>query len=297
MEASAFPISGEEQALEKRPKDKRPRGPLDGGSKWARWALRYSVLFYLAALLIIPVIMIFIRTFEDGFIESFEAVTSEAGLHALKLTIITVLIAVPINTVFGVLTAIVLVRQKFRGKAFLNALIDIPFAISPVVIGLALILLYGPRDGFVGEWFFENGIQIIFSTPGIVLACIFVSLPFVVREVVPVLREIGDEQEQAATTLGAGPWQTFWRVTLPAIRWGVTYGVVLSTARVLGEFGAVSVVSGRISGQTETLPLFVRKQFEVFNQGGGYAAAMVLAALALLTLLLMNLINKKEERV
>ena len=254
MEASAFPISGEEQALEKRPKDKRPRGPLDGGSKWARWALRYSVLFYLAALLIIPVIMIFIRTFEDGFIESFEAVTSEAGLHALKLTIITVLIAVPINTVFGVLTAIVLVRQKFRGKAFLNALIDIPFAISPVVIGLALILLYGPRDGFVGEWFFENGIQIIFSTPGIVLACIFVSLPFVVREVVPVLREIGDEQEQAATTLGAGPWQTFWRVTLPSIRWGVTYGVVLSTARVLGEFGAVSVVSGRISGQTETLP-------------------------------------------
>ena len=297
MEASAFPISGEEQGLEKRPKDKRPKGPLDGGSKWARWALRYSVLFYLAALLIIPVIMIFVRTFEDGFIESFDAVTSEAGLHALKLTIITVLIAVPINTVFGVLTALVLVRQKFRGKAFLNALIDIPFAISPVVIGLALILLYGPRDGFVGEWFFEQGIQIIFSTPGIVLACIFVSLPFVVREVVPVLREIGDEQEQAATTLGAGPWQTFWRVTLPSIRWGVTYGVVLSTARVLGEFGAVSVVSGRISGQTETLPLFVRKQFEVFNQGGGYAAAMVLAALALLTLLLMNLINKKDERV
>src|SRR6185503_10650052 len=225
-------------------------------------------------------IMIFIRTFEDGFIESFEAVTSEAGLHALKLTIITVLIAVPINTVFGVLTAIVLVRQKFRGKAFLNALIDIPFAISPVVIGLALILLYGPRDGFVGEWFFENGIQIIFSTPGIVLACIFVSLPFVVREVVPVLREVGDEQEQAATTLGASGWQTFWRVTLPSIRWGVAYGVVLTTARALGEFGAVSVVSGRIAGRTETMTLHVEERFQSFDLTGAYASSVVLATLA-----------------
>jgi len=270
---------------------------IDGGSKWAKYGLRFGVLFYLSALLLIPVAMIFIRTFEDGFIQSFEAVTSPNGLHALKLTLITVAIAVPINTAFGILAALVLVRQRFRGKAILNALIDIPFAISPVVIGLSLILLYGPRDGFVGQWFFDQGIQIIFSTPGIVIACIFVSLPFVVREVVPVLREIGDEQEQAAATLGANGWQTFRRVTLPAIRWGVTYGVVLSTARVLGEFGAVSVVSGRISGQTETLPLFVRKQFEVFNQGGGYAAAMVLAVLALLTLLIMNLTNKQEKRI
>ncbi len=270
---------------------------IDGGSKWAKYGLRFGVLFYLSALLLIPVAMIFIRTFEDGFIQSFEAVTSPNGLHALKLTLITVAIAVPINTAFGILAALVLVRQRFRGKAILNALIDIPFAISPVVIGLSLVLLYGPRDGFVGQWFFDQGIQIIFSTPGIVIACIFVSLPFVVREVVPVLREIGDEQEQAAATLGANGWQTFRRVTLPAIRWGVTYGVVLSTARVLGEFGAVSVVSGRISGQTETLPLFVRKQFEVFNQGGGYAAAMVLAVLALLTLLFMNLTNKQEKRV
>ena len=263
--------------------------------RWSRYGIRFGVLFYLAALLVFPVVMIFFRTFEAGIAESFEAVTSEAGISALKLTLITVVIAVPLNTIFGVTAALVLVRQKFRGKAILNTLIDIPFAISPVVIGLALILLYGPRDGIVGEWFFDQGIRIIFSTPGIVIACVFVSLPFVVREVVPVLHEIGDEQEQAASTLGANWWQTFWRVTLPAIRWGVTYGVVLSTARVLGEFGAVAVVSGRISGQTETMPLFVRKQFEIFNDGGGYAASMVLAVLALLTLVFMNLINTRKE--
>lgn len=264
-------------------------------SPLARRGLRTAVIVYLSALLLVPVAMIFYRTFEDGFISSFDAVTSPDGLHALYLTLLTVAIAVPISTLFGTLSALVLVRQKFRGKAILNALIDIPFAISPVVIGLALILLYGPRDGLVGQWFADQGIRIIFSTPGIVIACLFVSLPFVVREVVPVLQEIGDEQEQAASTLGANGWQTFWRITLPSIRWGITYGVVLSTARVLGEFGAVSVVSGRISGQTETLPLFVRKQFEIFNQGGGYAASMVLAVLALMTLLFMNVINRRKE--
>jgi sulfate transport system permease protein len=224
-----------------------------------------------------------------------DAVTNEAAVHALEMTLLTVAIAVPVNTVFGVLAALVLVRQRFRGKAFLNLLVDIPFAISPVVIGLSLVLLYGPRNSFIGEWFFEQGFQIIFSTPGIVIACIFVSLPFVVREVVPVLQEIGDEQEQAAKTLGANWWQTFWRVTLPAIRWGVTYGVVISTARVLGEFGAVSVVSGTISGETETLPLYVRRQFELLNGGAGYSAALLLAIVALLTVVSMNVINRKRE--
>ena len=264
-------------------------------SATGRIALRSVVLFYLSALLLIPIAMIFYRTFEAGFIESFEAVFSENGRHALYLTLLTVAIAVPLNTIFGVLTALVLVRQKFRGKAILNAMVDIPFAISPVVIGLALLLMYGPREP-IGEWFLvEQGIRIIFSTPGLVLACIFVSLPFVVREVVPVLQEVGDEQEQAAKTLGANWWQTFWRVTLPAIRWGVSYGIVLTTARVLGEFGAVSVVSGRYSGSTETLPLFVRDQFETLDRGGGYAAAMLLAVIALMTLIAMNLINRKRE--
>ena len=257
--------------------------------------IRAAVLFYLSFLLLLPLAMVFVRAFEDGFGVAWDTVTSEEGLHALQLTLLTVVIAVPVNTVFGILAALVLVRQNFRGKAFLNALIDIPFAISPVVIGLALVLLYGPREDPVGTWFFEQGIYIIFSTPGIVIACIFVSLPFVVREVVPVLQEIGDEQEQAAKTLGANWWQTFWRVTLPAIRWGVTYGVVISTARVLGEFGAVSVVSGKVIGDTETLPLFVRRQFETFNGAGGYAAAIVLAVLALMTLVFMNLINRKRD--
>ena len=257
--------------------------------------MRAGVLFYLSALLLIPIGMIFYRTFEAGFVESFEAVFSENGLHALKLTLITVAIAVPINTIFGVLAAIVLVRQNFRGKAFLNTLVDIPFAISPVVIGLALLLMYGPREP-VGELVLRPGDpDHLLDARASCIACIFVSLPFVVREVVPVLQEIGDEQEQAAATLGANWWQTFWRVTLPAIRWGVTYGVVLTTARVLGEFGAVSVVSGRISGQTETLPLFVRDQFETLDRGAGYAAAMLLAVIALMVLVLMNLTNRRKE--
>lgn len=257
--------------------------------------IRAVVLFYLSFLLLIPLAMVFYRAFEDGFGVAWDTISSEQGLHALKQTLITVAIAVPLNTVFGILAALVLVRQSFRGKAILNSLIDIPFAISPVVIGLSLVLLLGPRDTALGKWFFEHGWLIIFSTPGIVIACIFVSLPFVVREVVPVLQEVGDEQEQAAKTLGANWWQTFWRVTLPSIRWGVTYGVIISTARVLGEFGAVSVVSGKVIGETETLPLFVRRQFEQFNGAGGYASALVLAVLALITLIAMNLINRKRE--
>jgi sulfate/thiosulfate transport system permease protein len=262
--------------------------------RFGRLTLRFFALGYLALLLLIPVVMIFIRTFEDGIGQAWESVTTPEAIHAFYLTFVMVAIAVPLNTVFGVLAALVLVRQRFKGRAILNTVIDIPFAISPVVIGLSLILVYG-RDGWFGQWFIDNGVQIIFSVPGMVLATIFVSLPFVVREVQPVLQEIGDEQEQAASTLGANWWQTFWRVTLPAIRWGVAYGIVLATARALGEFGAVSVVSGKISGQTETLPLYVEKQFGQFDIAGAYAAAVVLAILAVATLLLMNMFRPKEE--
>ena len=186
-------------------------------------------------------------------------------------------------------------RSKAPGRRWVDALIDLPFAISPVVIGLSLVLLYG-REGWFGPWLADHGIQVIFSVPGIVLATIFVSLPFVVREVAPVLREIGDEQEQAATTLGANAWQTFRRVTLPAIRWGLAYGIVLSTARAIGEFGAVSVVSGKVSGETETLTLLVEKRFTNFDLAGAYAASALLAVIALGTLLAMTLLSSRRSR-
>jgi sulfate transport system permease protein len=260
----------------------------------SRFSLRGVALLYLFVLLIAPVGLIFYKTFENGIGPPLEAITSPDGLHAFWLTIVCVGIAVPLNTLFGVITAIVMVRHKFRGKALLNSVIDLPFAISPVVIGLALILIYG-QDGWFGGTLQDLGVQVIFSVPGMVLATIFVSLPFVVREVMPVLQEIGTDQEQAAETLGASPWQTFWRVTLPAIRWGVAYGVVLATARALGEFGAVSVVSGKISGETETLPLFVENEYTNFNLAGAYAAAIVLAILALAVLLSMNLLRRNPE--
>ena len=258
----------------------------------ARIGLRSIVLLYLAALIIVPVGMIFYRTFEHGLSQPIDAVTSADGQNAFWLTIVCVGIAVPLNTVFGVMTALVLVRQNFRGKALINALIDVPFAISPVVIGLALFLVYAPRNSWFGGWLMDNGVQVIFSTPGMVLATIFVSLPFVVREVMPVLQEIGTDQEQAAETLGASPWQTFWKITLPAVRWGVTYGVVLATARALGEFGAVSVVAG----SNLTMPLFVRKQFESFDLAGAYAAALVLALLAMAVLLTMSYLQKRSAK-
>ena len=261
-----------------------------------RYGLRAFALTYLALLLLIPLGMIFARAFDHGVAAAWSAVTEPDAVHAFKMTLLMAAIAVPLNTVFGVGCALLLVRGgEFRGKALLNALIDIPFAVSPVVIGLSLILVYG-TTGWFGQWFAEQGIQIIFAWPGMVLATIFVSLPFVVREVVPVLQEIGDEQEQAARTLGANAMQTFWKVTLPAIRYGVTYGVVLATARALGEFGAVAVVSGHITGQTETATIFVNRAFHNFDLVGAYAAALVLALMAVATLFAMNLFKPKEAK-
>jgi sulfate/thiosulfate transport system permease protein len=262
----------------------------------SKYALRFTALAYLALLLGIPVGLVFWNAFQDGFAAASDAVTTPEAQHAFYLTFVMVAVAVPLNTIFGVLAALAIVRQRFRGRALLNAAIDLPFAVSPVVVGLALLLVYGRRDGWVGQWFADQGIQIIFSTPGMILATMFVSLPFVAREVIPVLRQIGTEQEQAAATLGAGPLQTFFRVTLPAIRWGVAYGVVLTTARALGEFGAVSVVSGKLSGQTQTATLFVEDRFQRFDETGAYAASVVLALLALGTLLAMNLIKPKEAQ-
>jgi sulfate/thiosulfate transport system permease protein len=259
----------------------------------SRWGLRTLGLGYLALLLLAPLVLIFVKTFEDGIAPPLDAITSPDGLHALKLTLIMVAVAVPVNTVFGIGCALLLVRHRWKGNAAIDAIINLPFAISPVVIGLSLFLLYG-TDGWFGPALADLGFEVLFSPPGMILASIFVSLPFVVRETVPVLQEIGTDQEQAASTLGANAWQTFWRITLPAIRWGVAYGIVLTTARVLGEFGAVTIVSGSITGQTQTLPLFVEKQFANFNLPGASGASLVLALLALTTLLAMNLLKRKE---
>jgi sulfate transport system permease protein len=253
----------------------------------SRYGLRAAALGYLALLVVAPVSMVFYRAFEHGLAAAWDAVTTPPAQHAFYLTMIVTLIAVPANAVFGVLTALLLARRDFPGKRLLNAIVDLPFAVSPVIVGLALILVWG-RFG----WFHATGV--IFATPGIVLATIFVSLPFVVREVLPVLQEEGTEQEQAATTLGAGGWATFRRVTLPTIRWGLAYGVVLSTARSLGEFGAVSAVSGKISGRTETMTLFVEDRFQAFDLTGAYAASVVLALLALATLGLMLLLQRRS---
>jgi sulfate transport system permease protein len=258
----------------------------------ARWGLRLVALGYLGVILAAPLFLVFWNTFEDGFGAAWEAVTTDAALHALWLTILIALIAVPLNTVFGVMAAIVLVRRTVPGKPLISALIDLPLALSPVVVGLAILLVWG-RSGWFGPATEELGVQVIFALPGMVLATIFVSLPFVVREVVPVLREIGTDQEEAAATLGAGGWQTFWRITLPAIRWGIIYGVVLTTARALGEYGAVRVVSGGIAGKTETLTLHVEERFQAFDYVAAYGSSVVLAILALIVVLAMNLLNRK----
>jgi len=256
--------------------------------------LRVAALGYLAALLVVPVGLVFYRTFEHGIATAWEAVTTPEAMHAFWMTVFMVAVAVPANTVFGVACALYLVRTRLPGRAITGAAVNLPFAVSPVVVGLALILVYG-QEGWLGSWLTEHGVQVIFSWPGMVIATIFVSLPFVVREVVPVLREIGIEQEEASRTLGASPWQTFWRVTLPSIRWGVAYGVILTTARALGEFGAVSVVSGKLAGQTQTLTLHVEERFQAFDLPGAYAASVVLAALALLVILSLTLLQRTRE--
>lgn len=257
-----------------------------------RIGLRTVALGYLLLLLAVPVAMVFYRTFENGIGEAIEAVLTPEAQHAFWLTLIMVVVAVPLNTIFGIGVALALVRGRFRGKSLVNAIVDLPFAVSPVVVGLALVLVYG-RNGWFG--FLDDTVQIIFSVPGMILATIFVCLPFVAREVVPVLREIGTEQEEASQVLGATPWQTFRRITLPAIRWGVAYGIILTTARALGEYGAVSVVSGKLVGQTETLTVFVENRFQQFDIVGAYAASLVLAVLAIAVILAMTVLDRQKK--
>jgi sulfate transport system permease protein len=259
-----------------------------------RYALRAVALGYVAMLLVLPVGLILWRTFAAGLGEFVASLTTPAALHAFQVTVVVAFWAVLANTLFGVGAAILLVRHEFPGKRLFGALIDLPMAVSPVVVGLALILVYGSNTP-VGGWLSTVGIQIIFSIPGMVLATVFVALPLVVRAVAPVLRELGDDQEQAAHTLGASRWQAFLRITLPGIRWALGYGVVLCLARSLGEYGAVAVVSGRLVDQTQTMTLFVEERFGNFDQQAAFAAATVLALMAVLVLLLTKLLRPKGD--
>lgn len=287
-------------------------------SRRTRLSLRAVALLYLGLMLVLPVGVVFWRTFEHGVGTAWGWMSTPAAISALWLSAVIAAIAVPLNTVFGVGCALVLVRGRRlsplppgagvrarlarwvhdRLVQLLDALIDLPFVVSPVIVGLALLLVYG-QNGWFGNWFLNHGIRIIYAPAGMVLATVFVSIPFVVREVAPVLIEVGDEQEQAAATLGASPWQTFWRVTLPSIRWGVAYGVVLTTARALGEIGAVLVVSSSVAGATLTLPLLAYQRYSQIGGDqitGAYAAATELAVMSLLVLLVMTALGPRTAR-
>lgn len=259
-----------------------------------KYALRFVGVGYLTLLVGVPVALIFWRTFEHGLAPVWESLTDSSVLHAFRVTAIVAFWAVLLNTVFGVGVAILLVRHRFRGRRLLGVLIDLPIAVSPVVVGLALILVYG-KFAPLGGWLNDHGIKIIYAYPGMVLATMFVSLPLVVREVAPVLEEIGIEQEQAAWTLGANRLQTFRRVTLPAIRWALMYGVVLTLARSLGEYGAVAVVSGRLIDKTQTATLVVDERFQNFDQSTAYTVSVTLAIVAIMILILINVLRPKEH--
>jgi sulfate transport system permease protein len=258
------------------------------------YLFRAIVTTYLFFLVAWPLSLVVKNTFTDGF-EDLRGILEDPDIvHALRLTVGVAVVAVVINTIFGVGMSLLLVRYEFPGRRLLSALIDVPLSVSPIVVGLALVLVYGGRDGWFGPQLEEWGFQVIFAPPGIVLATTFVALPLVVREVVPVLQEVGIEQEQAAHSLGASALQTFRRITLPSIKWGVIYGVVLSLARSLGEFGAVKVVSGNVLGDTRTATLVVEEKYLNFDKGGAYATAFLLALVSVACIVVVSFIRPKE---
>jgi sulfate transport system permease protein len=260
----------------------------------ARWSLIAAVLGWFALLILLPSVALVRQVFTGGFRPFLEALATPAVCRAFGLTLGITALATLVNTVFGIAIALVLVRHRFVGRALVDGIVDLPFAVSPIVAGLMLIMLYGPQ-GWLGRWLEPAGFRVVYAVPGMILATMFVTVPFVVRELVPILRELGEEHEQAAYTLGATRWQTFWKVTLPSIRWGVAYGVTLTVARSLGEFGAVLVVSGNLVGKTQTATLYIHDGIESFHTEGAYAASLVLAALSFVLLVGMDLIRKRLD--
>jgi sulfate transport system permease protein len=259
-----------------------------------RWLLTATALIFLAGFLFVPLAAVFVQAFGQGVRVYWAALTEPDALAALRLTVLAAIVAVPLNTLFGLAAGWAIARFRFPGRGLLITAIDLPFAVSPVVSGLVFVLLFGAQ-GLIGPWLLAHGIRIIFAVPGILLATMFVTIPFVAREVIPVLQEQGADEEEAALALGASGWQTIWRVTLPNIRWGLLYGVVLLNARAIGEFGAVSIVSGHIRGRTNTAPLHVEILYNEYNFTAAFAVASVLALMALVTLAAKAVIGRRVE--
>lgn len=260
-----------------------------------RWLLRLGAVAYVFFLVAWPVALVVRQTFANGLDNLIEVFQDPQVVNALELTLMVAFWAVVINTLFGVTISILLVRYEFPGKRLLSALIDVPLSVSPVVVGLALLLVYNGRDGWFGPALEDNGLQVIFDSPGMIMATCFVALPLVIREVVPTLTEIGDDQEQAARSLGANARQTFWRITLPSIKWAVIYGVVLSLARSLGEFGAVKIVSGNVTGRTQTATLMVEAKYQNFQQGTAYATSFLLILVSIACLVVVAVLRPKRS--
>lgn len=262
---------------------------------WVKYTLIGTAMIFFLACLILPLILVFVEAFKQGVAVYFEALVNPDTLSAVKLTLITAAIAVPLNVVFGVAAAWCVAKYNFKGKAILTTLIDMPFSVSPVIAGLMLVLIFGSQ-GWLGGWLMDNDIKILYATPAIVLATIFITVPFVARELIPLMEAQGSEEEEAAIVLGATGWQTFWKVTLPNIKWGLMYGVILCNARAMGEFGAVSVVSGHIRGETNTLPLHVEILYNEYTFSAAFAVSSLLALLAIITLILKTWVELRQEK-
>lgn len=264
-------------------------------SPWVRWLLIGFALLFCGVFLLLPLINVFAQAFAKGVPRYWASLKHPDSLAAMRLTLLVAAISVPLNVVFGLAAAWAIAKFEFKGKSLLITLIDLPFSVSPVVAGLVFVVLFG-MQGYFGEWLMDRDIRIIFAVPGIALATIFITFPFVARELIPIMQAQGSDQEQAALTLGASGWQTFWHVTLPSVRWGLLYGVILCNSRAMGEFGAVSVVSGHITGQTDTMPLRVEKLYNEYQGPAAFAVASLLALLALLTLLLKTYLEWRQHR-
>ncbi|MGB4498941.1 MAG: sulfate ABC transporter permease subunit CysW [Methylococcaceae bacterium] len=263
-------------------------------ANWVRWSLITAAVGFIILFLCVPLILVIIQAFAKGFNAYLSALSQPDMQAAMRLTLITALITVPLNTVFGVAAAWAITRFEFRGKNFLITLIDLPFSVSPVISGLIFVLLFGAQ-GWFGSWFVEHDIKIIFAVPGIVLATLFITFPFVARQLIPLMQEIGSEEEEAALSLGANGWKMFFQITLPNIKWALLYGVLLCNARAMGEFGAVSVVSGHIRSLTNTLPLHVEVSYNEYDSVSAFAGASILAGLAVITLILKTFLEWKQQ--